>query len=183
MDNIIEDEQVDGDTEFIKDNSIDFKKIDDPYILDAYIPESFNLKVSSENGLQLTNRNELRHAVGIVAARALRYFSTNGEGFNVFRARCMAVWWSRHIYNSFNWWKAYVVNAEGERKEMPMLYIGERFGSETVLKDCEANIVLSAFENGRRIVDPESEGGTVFAVGYSERQGLFNSPDMYCVKA
>ncbi|MCP4252283.1 MAG: fructose-bisphosphatase class II, partial [Candidatus Scalindua sp.] len=43
--------------------------------------------------------------------------------------------------------------------------------------------MLSAFENGRRIVDPESEGGTVFAVGYSERQGLFNSPDMYCVKA
>lgn len=182
MSNNITVEQVEGNTEFIKDNSIDFKKIDDPYILDAYIPKNFDLKVSSEDGLQLANRNELRHAVGIVAARALRYFSTNGEGFNIFRARRMAVWWSRHIYNSFNWWKAYVVNAEGERKEMPMLYIGERFGSETVLKDCEANIVLSAFENDRRIVDPESEGGTVFAVGYSERRGLFNSPDMYCVK-
>jgi len=183
MSNMIKDEQVEGNTEFIKDNSIDFKKIDDPYIIDAYIPESFNLKVYSENGLQLTKRNELRHAVGIVAARALRYFSTNGEGFNTFRARRMAVWWFRHIYNSFNWWKAYVVNAEGERKEMPMLYIGERFGSETVRKDCEADIVLSAFENDRSIVDPESEGGAVFAVGYSERNGLFNSPDMYCVKA
>ena len=74
----------------------------------------------------MTNRNELRHAVGVVAARTLRYFSTNGEGFNVFRTRGMAVWWLRHIYNSFNWWQAYVVNAEGERKEMPMLYIGER---------------------------------------------------------
>ncbi len=183
MSNVIKDEQIDGDNAFIKDSSIDFKKIDDPYILDAYIPESFNLKVSSENSLQLTKRNELRHAVGIVAARSLRYFSTNGEGFNIFRARRMAVWWLRHIYNSLNWWKAYVVNAEGERKDMPMLYIGERFGSESVNKDCEADIVLSAFENDRRIVDPESEGGAVFAVGYSERNGLFNSPDMYCVKA
>ena len=183
MSNIIKDEQMEGNNAFIKDSSIDFKKIDDPYILDAYIPESFNLKVSSENSLQLTKRNELRHAVGIVAARSLRYFSTNGEGFNIFRARRMAVWWLRHIYNSLNWWKAYVVNAEGERKDMPMLYIGERFGSESVNKDCEADIVLSAFENDRRIVDPESEGGAVFAVGYSERNGLFNSPDMYCVKA
>ena len=183
MSNINKDEQVEGNTEFIKDNSIDFKKIDDPYILDAYIPESFDLQVSSEDGLQLANRNELRHVVGIVAARALRYFSTNGEWFNIFRARRMAVWWSRHIYNSFNWWKAYVVNAEGERKDMPMLYIGERFGSETVHKDCEADIVLSAFENDRSIVDPESDGGAVFAVGYSERKGLFNSPDMHCVKA
>jgi len=66
---------------------------------------------------------------------------------------------------------------------MPMLYIGERFGSETVHRDCEADIVLSAFENDRSIVDPESEGGVIVAVGYSERQKLFNSPDMYCVKA
>ncbi len=57
MNNIIKDEQVEGNTEFIKDNSLDFQKIDDPYLLDAYIPESFNLKVSSEEGLQLTNRN------------------------------------------------------------------------------------------------------------------------------
>jgi fructose-1,6-bisphosphatase/sedoheptulose 1,7-bisphosphatase-like protein len=140
------------------------------------------LKVSKK-GLQLANRNELRHAVGIVAARTLRYFSTNGEGFNVFRTRGMAVWWLRHIYNSFNWWQAYVVNAEGERKDMPMLYIGERFGSAaTVRKDNEADIVLSAFENDRSIVDQESEGGAIFAVGYSERNGLFNSPDMYGVK-
>ncbi len=69
MSNINKDDQLEGNTEFIKDNSIDFKKIDDPLILDAYIPESFNLKLSSENGLQLTKRNELRHAVGIVAAR------------------------------------------------------------------------------------------------------------------
>ncbi|MBC8548125.1 MAG: fructose-bisphosphatase class II [Candidatus Brocadiales bacterium] len=183
MSNIIKEEQMEDNTEFIKDNSIDFEKIDDPYILEAYIPERFDLKLSSENGLQLTKRNELRHAVGIVATRTLRYFSTNGEEFNIFRARRMAVWWFRHIYNSFNWWKAYVVNAEGERKEMPMLYIGERFGSETVNKDCEADIVLSAFENDRSIVDPEFEGGVIVAVGYSERQKLFNSPDMYCVKA
>ena len=167
---------------FIRDNSFDSKRIDDPYILEAYIPEKFNLKIS-KNGLQLTNRNELRHAVGIVAARTLRYFSTNGEGFNVFRTRGMAVWWLRHIYNSFNWWQAYVVNAEGERKDMPMLYIGERFGSAaTVRKDNEADIVLSAFENDRCIVDQESEGGAIFAVGYSERKKLFNSPDMYGVK-
>jgi Fructose-1,6-bisphosphatase/sedoheptulose 1,7-bisphosphatase and related proteins len=183
MSNIIKDEQMEDNTEFIKDNSIDFEKIDDPYLLEAYIPERFDLKLSSENGLQLTKRNELRHAVGIVATRTLRYFSTNGEEFNIFRARRMAVWWFRHIYNSFNWWKAVVVNAEGERKEMPMLYIGERFGSETVNKDCEADIVLSAFENDRSIVDPEFEGGVIVAVGYSERQKLFNSPDMYCVKA
>ncbi len=183
MSNTIKDEHMEGDTTLIKDNSIDFKRIDDPYIKDAYIPESYNLKISSENGLQLVNRNELRHAVGIVAARTLRYFSTNGEEFNVFRARRMAVWWFRHIYNSFNWWKAYVVNAEGERKEMPMLYIGERLGSETVRKDYEADIVLSAFENDRCLVDQESEGGVIVAAGYSERQKLFNSPDMYCVKA
>ena len=183
MSKITKNGQMEDDTTFIKDNSINFKKIDDPLIREAYIPEDFNLKVSSENGLQLTKRNELRHAVGIVAARTLRYFSTNGEEFNIFRARRMAVWWFRHIYNSFNWWKAYVVNAEGERKEMPMLYIGERFGSETVHKDCEADIVLSAFENDRSIVDPESDGGVTVAVGYSERQKLFNSPDMYCVKA
>jgi fructose-1,6-bisphosphatase/sedoheptulose 1,7-bisphosphatase-like protein len=167
---------------FIKDNSFDSKRIDDPYILEAYIPEKFNLKVSKK-GLQLANRNELRHAVGMVAARTPRYFSTNGEGFNVFRTRGMAVWWLRHIYNSFNWWQAYVVNAEGERKEMPMLYIGERFGSAaTGHKDNEADIVLSAFENDRSIVDQKSEGGAIFAVGYSERKGLFNSPDMYGVK-
>ncbi len=170
-----------SETAFIKDNSFDSKRIDDPYILEAYIPEKFNLKVS-EDGLQLTNRNELRHAVGIVAARTLRYFSTNGEGFNVFRTRGMAVWWLRHVYNSFNWWKAFVVNAEGERKNMPMLYIGEKFGSATVHKDNEADIVLSAFENDRCIVDQKSEGGVIFAVGYSERRKLFNSPDMYGVK-
>ena len=168
---------------FIEDNTFDSKRIDDPYILEAYIPEEFNLEVSKKKGLQLTNRNELRHAVGIVAARTLRYFSTNGEGFNVFRTRGMAVWWLRHVYNSFNWWQAYVVNAEGERKEMPMLYIGEQFGSAaTVRKDNEADIVLSAFENDRSIVDQKSEGGAIFAVGYSERKGLFNSPDMYGVK-
>jgi len=183
MSKIVKDEQVGDDSTFIEDKSFNFEEVDDPYLLEAYIPERFSLEIPSDNGLQLTKRNELRHAVGIVAARTLRYFSTNGEGFNVFRARRMAVWWLRHIYNSFNWWKAYVVNAEGERKEMPMLYIGERFGSETVREDCEADIVLSAFENDRSIVDPESDGGAVFAVGYSERKGLFNSPDMYCVKA
>jgi fructose-1,6-bisphosphatase/sedoheptulose 1,7-bisphosphatase-like protein len=182
MDEIIKDKQMEDNFTFIKDNSLDFKELDDPFILEAYIPEIFSLK-ASKTGLQLANRNELRHAVGIVAARTLRYFSTNGEGFNIFRARRMAVWWLRHIYNVFKWWKACVVNAEGERKEMPMLYIGERFGSETVQKDCEADIVLSAFENDRCIVEQESEGGTIFAVGYSERRRLFNSPDMYCVKA
>jgi len=182
MSKITENGLVEGNVTFIKDDSLDFKKIDDPCILEAYIPKRFNL-IATEKGLQLTKRNELRHAVGIVAIRTLRYFSTNGEEFNIFRARCMAVWWFRHIYNSFNWWKAYVVNAEGERKEMPMLYIGERFGSEAVHKDCEADIVLSAFENDRSIVDPESEGGVTVAVGYSERKKLFNSPDMYCVKA
>ena len=180
---MIESGRVEDDLTFIEDKSFNFEDVDDPYLLESYIPEKFSLKTSSDNGLQLTKRNELRHAVGIVAARTLRYFSTNGEGFNVFRARRMAVWWLRHIYNSFNWWKAYVVNAEGERKGMPMLYIGERFGSETVREDCEADIALSAFENDRSIVDPESDGGAVFAVGYSERKGLFNSPDMYCVKA
>lgn len=182
MDEIIKDKEMENNFTFIKDNSLDFKALEDPFIMDAYIPEIFSLK-ASKTGLQLTNRNELRHAVGIVAARTLRYFSTNDEGFNIFRARRMAVWWLRHIYNVFKWWKAYVVNAEGERKEMPMLYIGERFGSETVPKNCEADIVLSAFENDRCIVNPAFEGGTVFAVGYSERRKLFNSPDMYCVKA
>ena len=166
---------------FIKDESVDFKKIDDPHIVEAYIPEEYNLKTSGK-GLQLTKRNELRHPVGIVAARSLRYFSTNGEGFNIFRTRGMAVWWLRHIFNSFNWWKAYVVNAEGERKGMPMLYIGEKFGSATGHQDNEADIVISAFENDQCIVNPESKGGAIFAVGYSERGGLFNSPDMYGVK-
>ncbi|MFQ5963365.1 MAG: fructose-bisphosphatase class II [Candidatus Scalinduaceae bacterium] len=166
---------------FVKDKSFDSKKIDDPYILEAFIPREYNLR-TPEKGLQLVNRNELRHAVGVVAARSLRYFSTNGEGFNVFRTRGTAVWWLRHIYNSFAWWKAYVVNAEGERKDMPMLYIGERFGSATRHKGNEADIVLSAFENDRCIVDEKSKGGAIFAVGYSERGGLFNSPDMYGIK-
>ncbi|MCF6158586.1 MAG: fructose-bisphosphatase class II [wastewater metagenome] len=170
------------DNSFIKDESYDPKRIDDPYILGACIPEKYNLRISGEGGLQLVNRNELRHAVGVVAARSLRYFSTNGEGFNVFRLRSMAIWWLRHIYNSFNWWKAYVVNAEGERKDMPMLYIGEEFGTGTGQRDNEADIVLSAFENDRYLVRRGSEGGVIFAVGYSERGGLFNSPDMYGVK-
>src|SRR3990172_10244191 len=165
---------------YVKDTSFDSERIDDPYIIEAYIPEEHNLKPTGE-GLQLANRNELRHAVGVVAARSLKYFSTNGEGFNISRTRGMAVWWLRHIYNSFNWWKAYVVNAEGERKEMPMLYIGEKFGTATESED-EADIVLSAFENDRCIVNPASKGGVIFAVGYSERGGLFNSPDMYGVK-
>ena len=165
---------------YVKDASFDSERIDDPYIIEAYIPEEYNLSPSGE-GLQLAKRNELRHAVGIVAARSLKYFSTNGEGFNISRTRGMAVWWLRHIYNSFNWWKAYVVNAEGERKEMPMLYIGEKFGTATGSEN-EADIVLSAFENDRCIVNQASGGGTIFAVGYSERGGLFNSPDMYGVK-
>ena len=165
---------------FVKDTSFDSERIDDPYIIEAYIPEEYNLKPTGD-GLQLANRNELRHAVGIVAARSLKYFGTNGEGFNISRTRSMAVWWLRHIYNSFNWWKAYVVNAEGERKEMPMLYIGEKFGTATGSEN-EADIVLSAFENDRCIVNQASGGGTIFAVGYSERGGLFNSPDMYGVK-
>ena len=165
---------------FVKDTSFDSERIDDPYIIEAYIPEEYNLKPTGD-GLQLANRNELRHAVGIVAARSLKYFGTNGEGFNISRTRGMAVWWLRHIYNSFNWWKAYVVNAEGERKEMPMLYIGEKFGTATGSEN-EADIVLSAFENDRCIVNQASSGGTIFAVGYSERGGLFNSPDMYGVK-
>lgn len=166
---------------FIKDEKFDPKRIDDPYVLEAYIPEEYNLRISGE-GLQLANRNELRHAVGVVAARSLRYFSTNGEGFNVFRLRSMAIWWLRHIYNSFNWWKAYVVNAEGERKDMPMLYIGEEFGTASGQSENEADIVLSAFENDRCLVSQGSEGGAIFAAGYSERGGLFNSPDMYGVK-
>ncbi len=167
---------------FIKDTSFTTKKIDDPYVIEGYIPETHSLKMVDE-GLQLVNRNELRHAVGVVAARALKYFSTNGEGFNIFRTREMAVWWLRHIYNGFSWWKAYVVNAEGERKDMPMLYIGEEFGSAGGYGDNEADIVLSAFENDRCIVSRECKGGVIFAVGYSERGGLFNSPDMYGVKA
>src|SRR3990172_7855436 len=165
---------------FVKDTSFDSERIDDPYIIEAYIPEENHLKPTGD-GLQLANRNELRHAVGIVAARSLKYFGTNGEGFNISRTRGMAVWWLRHIYNSFNWWKAYVVNAEGERKEMPMLYIGEKFGTATGSEN-EADIVLSAFENDRCIVNQTTRGGTIFAVGYSERGGLFNSPDMYGVK-
>ena len=165
---------------FVKDTSFDSERIDDPYIIEAYIPKEHNLKPTGD-GLQLANRNELRHAVGIVAARSLKYFGTNGEGFNISRTRGMAVWWLRHIYNSFNWWKAYVVNAEGERKEMPMLYIGEKFGTATGSEN-EADIVLSAFENDRCIVNQASGGGTIFAVGYSERGELFNSPDMYGVK-
>lgn len=165
---------------YVKDTSFDSERIDDPYIIEAYIPEDHNLRPTGE-GLQLANRNELRHAVGVVAARSLKYFSTNGEGFNISRTRGMAVWWLRHIYNSFNWWKAYVVNAEGERKEMPMLYIGEKFGTATGSEE-QADIVLSAFENDRCIVNQTPNGGTIFAVGYSERGGLFNFPDMYGVK-
>lgn len=178
---MIEFDKIKSGATYIKDKSFDSQRIDDPYIIDAYIPEKYNLK-ALKRGLHLGYRNELRHAVGLVAARSLRYFSTNGEGFNVFRTREMAVWWLRHIYNSFNWWKAYVVNAEGERKDMPMLYIGESFGSVTGNRDKEADIVLSAFENDRCIVDEKSKGGVIFAVGYSERGGLFNSPDMYGIK-
>ncbi|MCF6155467.1 MAG: fructose-bisphosphatase class II [Candidatus Brocadia sp.] len=167
-------------TTFIKDASFDSKRMDDPFITGAYIPEEYNLKISGE-GLQLANRNELRHPVGVVAARSLRYFSTNGENFNIFRIRDMVVWRLRHIYNSFNWWNAYVVNAEGERKYMPMLYIGEKFGTVTGNTN-EADIVPSAFENDRCIINQESKGGAIFAVGYSERGALFNSPDMYGVK-
>ncbi|GJQ59569.1 MAG: fructose-bisphosphatase class II [Candidatus Scalindua sp. AMX11] len=166
---------------FIKDEKFDSKMLYDPYITEAFIPKEYNLKTSG-NTLQLENKNELRHAVGVVAARSLKYFSTNGEDFNIFRTRNMAVWWLRHIYNSFNWWKAYVVNAEGERKDMPMLYIGEKFGSATGHKEREADIALSAFENARCIVNPEFKGGSIFAVGYSNRGELFNSPDMYGTK-
>src|SRR4030067_2489360 len=136
---------------YVKDTSFDSERIDDPYIIEAYIPEEHNLKLTGE-GLQLANRNELRHAVGGVAARSLKYFSTNGEGFNISRTRGMAVWGLRHIYNSLQWWKAYVVNAEGERKDMPMLYIGEEFGSAGGYGDNEADIVLSAFENDQSII-------------------------------
>ncbi len=172
--------KIKNSTPFIKDTSFDPKRMDDLYISEAYIPEEYNLTVSGE-GLQLINRNELRHPVGVVAARSLRYFSTNGESFNIFRIRDMSVWRLRHIYNSFDWWNAYVVNAEGERKYMPMLYIGEKFGSMAENAG-DADIVSSAFENDRCIVNQACDGGAIFAVGYSERGGLFNSPDMYGVK-
>ncbi len=163
---------------FIKDTSFNSKRIDDPYIIDAYIPDKYYVHADD---LPLSKRKELLHPVGLVAARSLKYFSINGDAFNIFRARGMAIWWLRHIYNSFNWWSAYVVNAEGERKNWPMLYIGENVGSAKGNK-IEADIVLSAFENDRCLVSQESNGGAVFAVGYSERGGLFNSPDMYGVK-
>src|SRR3989304_7476223 len=134
---------------YVKDTSFDPERIDDPYIIEAYIPEEHNLKPTGE-GLQLANRNELRHAVGVVAARSLKYFSTNGEGFNISRIRGMAVWGLRHIYNSFNWWKAYVVNAEGERKEMPMMHIGEK-SRDAPGRECHAYFVLRSFENDRCI--------------------------------
>ncbi|MHC4455128.1 MAG: hypothetical protein ACYSWS_10630, partial [Planctomycetota bacterium] len=82
MDEIIKDKQMEDNFTFIKDTSLDFKELDDPFILEAYIPEIYSLK-TSKTGLQLANRNELRHAVGIVAARSLRYFSTNGEDYNI----------------------------------------------------------------------------------------------------
>src|SRR3972149_374316 len=73
---------------YVKDTSFDSERIDAPYIIEAYIPEEHNLRPTGE-GLQLANRNELRHAVGVVAARSLKYFSTNGEGFNISRIRDM----------------------------------------------------------------------------------------------
>src|SRR3990172_1700694 len=91
-----------GNVAYIKDTSFDSQRIDDPYIIEAYIPEKYNLRTTGD-GLQLANRNEFRHAVGVVAARSLKYFSTNGEGFNISRTRGMAVWWFRLIYKSFNW--------------------------------------------------------------------------------
>ncbi|HHT9110610.1 MAG TPA: fructose-bisphosphatase class II, partial [Candidatus Brocadiaceae bacterium] len=174
-------EKIINNVRFVRDESFNSRRIDDPFIVEAYIPERYNLKAIGE-GLQLAHRNELRHPVGVVAARSLKYFGTNGEGFNVFRARGMAVWWLRHIYNSFSWWKAYVVNAEGERKDMPMLYIGEQFGAAIGDEHNEADIALSAFENDQCLVNQTSKGGVIFAVGYSERGGLFNSPDMYGIK-
>ncbi|MEK6636320.1 MAG: hypothetical protein AABY38_08165, partial [Planctomycetota bacterium] len=75
-----------GNIAYIKDTSFSSERIDDSYIREAYIPEEYNLKTSGE-GLQLANRNEFRHAVGVVAARSLKYFSTNGEGFNISRTR------------------------------------------------------------------------------------------------
>lgn len=168
-------------SEYIKDDTYIPEKIGEPYILEAYIPKKFRLEAKGCM-LQLSCRNELRHAVGGVAAHTLRYFSENKEEFNVFRARGQAIWWLRNIYNSFKWWRAYSVNAEGERKDMPMLYVGESFGAVTSYEGKEADIVLSAFENAWGIIDPEDTGGTVFAVGYSERGGLFNSPDKYAVK-
>ncbi len=166
---------------FVKDSSYQPEQIGEAYILEAYIPKEYQLN-SDSSGLNLPSRNELRHAVGGVAAHTLRYFSNNREEFNVFRARGQAVWWLRHIYNSFKWWRAYGVSAEGERKDMPMLYVGESFGTATSFDGKEADIVLSAFENDMGIIDPVDRAGTVFAVGYSERGGLFNSPDKYAVK-
>lgn len=170
-----------ADKSYFHDSSYCHESIGEPYILEAYIPKEY--ATSTSNGhLQLAGRNELRHAVGGVAAHTLRYFSRNNEGFNVFRARGEAVWWLRHIYNSFKWWRAYCVNAEGERKNMPMLYVGETFGIAASYDGREADIVLSAFENDNGIIDPEDSIGTIFAAGYSERGGLFNSPDKYAVK-
>ena len=170
------------DYKYIKDESYISKKISEPYILEAYIPEKYHLECDEKIGINLRNRNELRHAVGGVAAHTLRYFSKNKEGFNVFRARSEAIWWLRHVYNSFKWWRAYSVNAEGERKDMPMLYVGETFGEATSYDGKEADIVLSSFENNNGIIDPNDKGGTAFAVGYSERGKLFNSPDKYATK-
>ncbi len=167
---------------YIKDDSYVSEEIGEPYILEAYIPEKHHLKDNGKSGINLRNRNELRHAVGGVAAHTLRYFSKNKEGFNVFRARSEAIWWLRHVYNSFKWWRAYSVNAEGERKDMPMLYVGETFGVATSYDGKEADIALSSFENHNGIIDPDDKGGTAFAVGYSERGKLFNSPDKYAIK-
>lgn len=168
-------------SEFIKDDSFHPDEIGEEYITEAYILPQYKLN-TNDDSLSLSTRNELCHAVGGVAAHTLRYMSENREGFNVFRARGQAVWWLRHIYNSFKWWRAYCVNAEGERKDMPMLYVGETFGAASSYDGKEADIVLSAFENDIGIIDPDATGGTVFAVGYSERGGLFNSPDKYAVK-
>ena len=166
---------------YIKDINFDPKCMDYTHIHSAYIPKKYYYRTRIED-IPLTKRNELIHPVGLVAARSLKYFSTNDEAFNIFRIRGMSVRWLRYIYNSFDWWSAYVVNAEGERKDWPMLYIGENLGSAKGNKVRKADIVISAFENNRCLINPMVKGGVVFAAGYSDRGGLFNSPDMYGAK-
>ncbi len=172
---------ADNRDQFKKDFSFNPEMIDDPYVIAAYISDKNTLDIHTENS-SLADCIELIHPVALVAARTLKYFSTNNEGFNLFRARRMSVWLLRHIYNSFNWWSSYVVSAEGERKNWPMLYIGENFGSAKGSKVREADIVISAFENDSCIINATSKWGAIFAAGYSNRDGLFNSPDMYCTK-
>ena len=115
---------------------------------------------------------QLSHATEIAAMAAAR-----AAGFgDKKKADAAAVKAMRQFFNQVDF-KGRVVIGEGERDKAPMLYIGEKLGTD---KGMAVDIAVDPLENTNATADLGPRAIAVLAA--SEKGGLFHAPDMYMNK-